>query len=39
MIYLNKAIQIDVAVKDVVKTEHDFDPVRDSKEFQKVVYN
>ena len=39
MTYLNKAIQIDPGVKDVAKTEHDFDPVNSSKEFQKAVYN
>ena len=39
MIYLNKAIQIDSGVKEVAKTEHDFDPVKNSKEFQQAVYN
>jgi len=39
MIYLNKAIQIDSGVKEVAKTEHDFDPVNNSIEFQKAVYN
>lgn len=39
MKYLNKAIQIDQSVKEVAKIEHDFDPVKDSKEFQNVVYN
>jgi tetratricopeptide (TPR) repeat protein len=39
MTYLNKAIQIDASVKEVAKTEHDFDPVKDSEEFQKAVYN
>lgn len=37
--YLNKAIQIDSEVKEVAKTEHDFDPVKDSKEFKNLVYN
>jgi tetratricopeptide (TPR) repeat protein len=39
MDYLNKAIQIDEGVKDVAKTEHDFDPVKNSEEFQKAVYS
>jgi tetratricopeptide (TPR) repeat protein len=39
MTYLNKAIQIDSGVKEVAKKEHDFDPVNNSKEFQKAVYN
>lgn len=38
MLYLNKAIQIDSGVKEVAKTEHDFDPVKNSEEFQKAVY-
>lgn len=38
MIYLNKAIQIDSGVKEVAKTEHDFDQVKNSEEFQKAVY-
>lgn len=38
MMYLNKAIQIDPGVKEVAKTEHDFDPVKNSEEFQKAVY-
>lgn len=39
MLYLNKAIEIDSAVKDVAKNEHDFDLVKSSEEFQKTVYN
>jgi tetratricopeptide (TPR) repeat protein len=39
MTYLNKAIKLDAGVKDVAKTEHDFDPVKNSKEFQSAVYN
>lgn len=39
MIYLNKAIQMDAGVKDAAKTEHDFDPVKDSEEFKSVIYN
>lgn len=39
MTYLNKAIQMDSGVKEVAKTEHDFDRVKSSKEFQKEVYN
>lgn len=39
MIYLNKAIQMDEAVKDIAKTEHDFNLVIDSKEFQEAVNN
>jgi len=39
MINLEKAIQLDIAVKQVVKGEHDFDPVKNSEEFQKIVYN
>ncbi|MCE5221118.1 MAG: hypothetical protein LLF98_07600 [Clostridium sp.] len=39
MTYLNKAIQIDSGVKEEAKTEHDFDSVNNSKEFQKAVYN
>ncbi|WP_297422549.1 hypothetical protein [Clostridium sp.] len=39
MKYLNKAIKLDQGVKDVAKTEHDFDPVKNSKEFQSAVYN
>ena len=38
MTYLNKAIKIDSGVKEVAKTEHDFDPVKNSEEFQKVIY-
>lgn len=37
MIYLNKAIQMDKAVKEVAKNEHDFDPVRKSEEFKEAV--
>jgi tetratricopeptide (TPR) repeat protein len=37
--YLNKAIQIDSGVKEVAKTEHDFDPVKNSDEFRNAVYN
>jgi len=39
MTYLNKAIQIDSGVKEVAKREHDFDPVKNSEEFKKAVYN
>jgi len=39
MKYLNKAIQMDQGVKEVAKTEHDFDPVRNFEEFKKAVYN
>lgn len=39
MTYLNKAIQMDLGVKEVAKTESDFDPVKDSEEFRKAVYN
>lgn len=39
MKYLNKAIQIDEGVKEVAKTEHDFDPVKNFEEFKKAVYN
>ena len=39
MKYLNKAIQMDSGVKEVAKTEHDFDPVKNSEEFKKAVYN
>ncbi len=39
IVYLNKAIKIDAAVKEVVKTESDFDPVKNSKEFQEAIYN
>ena len=39
MKYLNKAIEIDPAAKEVAQNEHDFEPVRSSEEFQKVVYN
>lgn len=37
--YLNKAIDMDKSVKDFAKTEHDFDPVRSSKEFKEEIYN
>ncbi len=39
MKYLNKAISMDSEVRVVAKDEHDFDPVRNSKEFQEAVYN
>ncbi|AQR92950.1 tetratricopeptide repeat protein [Clostridium saccharoperbutylacetonicum] len=39
MVNLNKAIQLDAGVKEVAKAEHDFDPVKDSEEFKKVIYN
>ncbi|EHI97169.1 Tetratricopeptide TPR_1 repeat-containing protein [Clostridium sp. DL-VIII] len=39
MTYLNKAMQMDTGVKEVAKTEHDFDPVKNSEEFKKAVYN
>ncbi|AGX41295.1 tetratricopeptide repeat protein [Clostridium saccharobutylicum] len=39
MKYLNKAIQIDKSVKETAKEEQDFEPVRNSKEFQSAVYN
>lgn len=39
IIYLNKAIKMDVSVKEVVKSEHDFDPVKNSEEFKKLVYD
>ena len=39
MKYLNKAIEIDPAAKEVAQNEQDFEPVRSSEEFQKVVYN
>ena len=39
MSYLNKAIQMDAGVKNVAKTEHDFDPVKNSEEFQRAIYN
>jgi tetratricopeptide (TPR) repeat protein len=38
MNYLNKAIRMDAGVKDIAKNEHDFDPVKDTEEFQKAVY-
>lgn len=37
--YLKKAIEIDSGVKEVAKTEHDFNPVKDSEEFRKLVYS
>lgn len=37
--YLKKAIIMDKSIKEVAKTEHDFEPVRDSKEFQDIIYN
>lgn len=39
MTYLNKAIQMDSAVKEEAKTERDFNPVNNSEEFKKAVYN
>lgn len=39
MTYLNKAIKIDSGVKEVAKTEKDFNPVKNSEEFQKAIYN
>lgn len=39
MIYLNKAIKLDSGVKEVAKNEEDFNPVKNSKEFQNAVYN
>lgn len=39
MKYLNKAIEIDNNVKNVAKEEKDFDPVKNSEEFKKSVYN
>jgi len=39
MKYLNKAIQMDDGVKEVAKTEHDFDPVKNFEAFKKAVYN
>jgi tetratricopeptide (TPR) repeat protein len=39
MTYLNRAIQMDSGVKEVAKTEQDFDPVNNSEEFKKAVYN
>lgn len=38
MLHLNKAMQIDSGVKELAKAEHDFDPVKNSEEFQKAVY-
>jgi len=39
MKYLNKAIQMDQGVKEVARTERDFDPVKNFEEFKKAVYN
>lgn len=39
MLYLNKAIQMDASIKEIAKEEHDFDPVKNSEEFKKAVYN
>lgn len=39
MKYLNKAIELDNNVKNVAKEEEDFNPVKDSEEFKKSVYN
>ena len=39
MVYLNKAIEMDSSIKEVAKEEHDFDPINNSEEFQKAVYN
>lgn len=39
IIYLNKAIQMNASVKEIAKSEHDFDKIRNSEEFQKAVYN
>ncbi len=39
MTYLNKAIKIDLGVKEVAKKEHDFDPVKNSEEFKMAIYN
>ena len=39
MKYLNKAIQMDNGVKEIAKTEHDFDPVKSFEEFKEAVYN
>ncbi|WP_026886650.1 tetratricopeptide repeat protein [Clostridium beijerinckii] len=39
MLYLKKAIQMDTSIKEIAKAEHDFDPVKNSEEFQKAVYN
>lgn len=39
MTYLNKAVQLDAGVKETAKTEHDFDPVKNSQEFQGAIYN
>ncbi|WP_294370922.1 tetratricopeptide repeat protein [uncultured Clostridium sp.] len=35
--YLKTAIEMDEAVKEEAKTEEDFDPVRNSKEFQEII--
>jgi len=39
MTYINKAIQMDPGVKEVAKAERDFDPVKNSEEFKKAIYN
>ncbi len=39
MLYLNKSIQMDASIKEIAKEEHDFDPVKNSEEFKKAVYN
>lgn len=35
--YLKKAVDIDSAVKEEARTESDFDPVRNSKEFKELI--
>lgn len=35
--YLTKAIELDTAVKETAKEEHDFDPVRDSDKFNNLI--
>ncbi|WP_238883601.1 tetratricopeptide repeat protein [Clostridium sp. YIM B02551] len=35
--YLSKAIELDSAVKETAKEEHDFDPVRDSEKFSNLI--
>ncbi len=37
--YLKKAVEIDSTVKEEAKTESDFDPIRDSKEFKDIIDN
>jgi tetratricopeptide (TPR) repeat protein len=39
MKYLNKAIQMNSEVKETAKEEKDFDPVKNSEAFKKVIYN